>query len=52
MSEVDNPDSHVDCDVNSDEEDQYDVDPNEENLSDTDPEDDDWDRVHYSTCTL
>ena len=48
LSEVDNPDSHVDCDVNSDEDDQY-VDPEEENLSDTDPEDYDWE---VSACAF
>lgn len=41
LSEVDNPETQVDCEISHDDDDVYD--PEEENLSDTDPEDEeDW----------
>ena len=42
LSEVDNPEAQVECEVSSDEDDPYYIDPEEENLSDTDPEDEEW----------
>lgn len=42
LSEVDNPEAQVECEVSSDEDDTYYIDPEEENLSDTDPEDEEW----------